>query len=49
MDNSVPLCGWHHRRVHDTAYRVRYLPTGEVRIRRIWKKPPASQTTPTAA
>ena len=34
LENSIPLCGWHHRRAHDSEYRVKYLDTGEVRFRR---------------
>jgi hypothetical protein len=34
LTNAVPLCGWHHHRIHDTHYDHRYLPTGEVRYRR---------------
>ncbi len=34
LTNAVPLCGHHHRRAHDPAYRHRLLPSGEVRFRR---------------
>jgi hypothetical protein len=34
LDNAVPLCGWHHRRVHDPDYRHTILATGEIRYRR---------------
>ena len=35
LKNGIPLCGWHHRRAHDSEYCVKYLDTGEVRFRRI--------------
>ena len=30
LAKAVPLCGWHHRRIHDPAYRhsVTTAPTG---------------------
>jgi hypothetical protein len=31
---GIPLCGWHHRRSHDSMYDMRMLPSGEVRYRR---------------
>ena len=34
LDNGLPLCGWHHRRAHDTRYDLRFLASGEVRFRR---------------
>lgn len=34
LKNSIPLCGWHHRRAHDSEYRVKYRDTGEVSFRR---------------
>jgi hypothetical protein len=34
LDNALPLCGWHHRRAHDTRYDLRRLTSGEVRFRR---------------
>lgn len=34
LENSLPLCGFHHRRAHDNRYRMRILPSGEVRFRR---------------
>jgi Domain of unknown function (DUF222) len=34
IDNALPLCGWHHRRVHDTRYRHRILADGQIRFRR---------------
>ena len=34
LANAVPLCGWHHRRAHDSRFDLAYLPTGEVRYKR---------------
>jgi hypothetical protein len=34
LGNAVPLCGWHHRRAHDSRYDLRRLLTGELRFRR---------------
>lgn len=34
LANAIPLCGWHHRRVHDPDYTHKLLPTGEIRYRR---------------
>jgi hypothetical protein len=34
LANAIPLCGWHHRRAHDTAFNMRHLLTGEVRFTR---------------
>lgn len=34
LDNALPLCAWHHHRVHDPAYSHTRLPTGEIRYRR---------------
>jgi hypothetical protein len=31
--NSLPLCGFHHRRAHDDAFVMHRLPTSEVRFR----------------
>ncbi len=31
---GIPLCGWHHRRAHDSTYDMRVLASGEVRYRR---------------
>ncbi len=31
---GMPLCGWHHRRAHDSTYDMRVLSSGEVRYRR---------------
>ncbi len=35
--NAAPLCGWHHRRVHDPQYEHRWLPDGSVRFRHRWR------------
>jgi hypothetical protein len=32
LANAVPLCGFHHRRVHDARYHHRRTPTGEIRF-----------------
>jgi hypothetical protein len=48
LENSIPLCGWHHRRAHDSEYRVKYLDTGEVRFRRRKPARPRWQTTEAA-
>jgi Domain of unknown function (DUF222)/HNH endonuclease len=37
LDNAVPLCGFHHRRVHDTSYDHQWLPDGSVRFRHRWR------------
>jgi len=29
LDNGLPLCGWHHRRAHDTRFDLRQRPDGE--------------------
>lgn len=34
LGNALPLCGWHHRRAHDSAYDMRTMTSGEVRFRR---------------
>jgi hypothetical protein len=34
IENALPLCGHHHRRVHDRCYRHHILPSGEVRFKR---------------
>ncbi|QNN54008.1 HNH endonuclease signature motif containing protein [Nocardioides mesophilus] len=33
LENSVPLCGHHHRRAHDCCYELIRLDTGELRFR----------------
>jgi hypothetical protein len=37
VDNAIPLCWHHHRRVHDERYRHRFTPAGEVRFS--WRRP----------
>ena len=34
LANGVPLCGWHHRRAHDSRYTLNRLPNGDVRFNR---------------
>jgi hypothetical protein len=34
VQDGTLLCPWHHHRAHDPAYRVKYLPNGDVRYRR---------------
>jgi hypothetical protein len=34
LDNGLPLCGFHHRRAHDSRFDMRSLPNGDVRFRR---------------
>jgi hypothetical protein len=34
LANAVPLCGWHHRRAHDSRFDLTHLPTGEIRYKR---------------
>jgi hypothetical protein len=36
LENAAPLCGYHHRRVHDTRYQHEWLPDGSVRFRHRW-------------
>jgi hypothetical protein len=35
--NAAPLCGYHHRRVHDQVYEHEWLPDGSVRFRHRWR------------
>lgn len=37
LANAVPLCGWHHRRVHDPHYEHEWLPDGAIRFRHRWR------------
>ncbi|MGH3361035.1 MAG: DUF222 domain-containing protein [Nocardioides sp.] len=32
LDNALPLCGFHHRRIHDTGYLHRRQPDGSLRF-----------------
>jgi hypothetical protein len=34
LRNAVPLCHWHHQRIHDQHYLHTYLPDGSIRFRR---------------
>ena len=36
LANAVPLCGHHHRRIHDTEYEHQWLADGTVRFRHRW-------------
>ena len=37
LANAAPLCGHHHRRVHDDNYEHQWLPDGTVRFRHRWR------------
>jgi hypothetical protein len=37
LANAVPLCGWHHRRVHDAHYEHQWRPDGSIRFRHRWR------------
>ena len=34
LEDAVPLCHFHHRRIHDDGFLHRYLPDGSIRFRR---------------
>jgi hypothetical protein len=36
LDNAVPLCGFHHRRIHDEHYTVARAPDGSLRFTHRW-------------
>jgi hypothetical protein len=36
LANAVPLCGHHHRRIHDQLYGHERTPAGEIRFRHRW-------------
>jgi hypothetical protein len=36
LANAVPLCGHHHRRVHDQLYDHERTPAGEIRFTHRW-------------
>ncbi|WP_148572969.1 HNH endonuclease signature motif containing protein [Nocardioides caldifontis] len=36
LENAAPLCGHHHRRVHDSRYEHEWLPDGSIRCRHRW-------------
>jgi hypothetical protein len=37
LANAAPLCGYHHRRVHDVRYEHVWLADGSVRFRHRWR------------
>ena len=37
LANAAPLCGWHHRRVHDPQYEHQWLADGSIRFRHRWR------------
>lgn len=49
LSNAAPLCGYHHRRVHDSKYEHQWLPDGSVRIRHRWPSRWNSGADPWAA
>ena len=36
LENAVPLCAFHHRRVHDDRYTVETTPDGYLRFTHRW-------------
>jgi hypothetical protein len=36
LDNAIPLCGFHHRRIHDDHYTVARAPDGALRFTHRW-------------
>jgi hypothetical protein len=36
LDNAIPLCGHHHRRIHDDHYEHQRTPAGEIQFRHRW-------------
>jgi hypothetical protein len=36
LANAVPLCGFHHRRIHDNRYHHERQPDGSIRFRHRW-------------
>jgi hypothetical protein len=36
LTNALPLCGHHHRRIHDDRYEHERTPAGEIRFRHRW-------------
>jgi hypothetical protein len=34
LKDAIPLCAYHHQRIHDTAFDHRYLPDGTIRFSR---------------
>ena len=43
LDNAVPLCGFHHRRIHDDHYTVTRAPDGSLRYTHRWPSRRARQ------
>jgi len=48
LDNAAPLCGHHHRRIHDDTYEHQWLPDGTVRFRHRWRSRWKHRTDPWA-
>ena len=48
LANAVPLCGHHHRRIHDADYEHQWLPDGTVRFRHRWPSRWKNHTDPWA-
>lgn len=48
LENAAPLCGWHHRRVHDPQYEHRWLADGSVSFRHRWPSRWRDHTDPWA-
>ena len=46
LANAAPLCGHHHRRIHDTYYDHQWLPDGTVRFRHRWRSRWPNRTDP---
>ena len=44
LDNAVPLCGFHHRRIHDQLYAVARAPDGSFRFTHRWPSRRRQQT-----
>lgn len=42
LENTLPLCGHHHRRAHDDRFDMQVLPNREVRFR--WRRRAAGET-----
>lgn len=38
LDNAIPLCGWHHRRIHDDRYDWQRQPDGSIQFQRHWRR-----------
>ncbi|HET6563697.1 MAG TPA: HNH endonuclease signature motif containing protein [Marmoricola sp.] len=36
LANALPLCGHHHRRIHDDHYEHERTPAGQIRFRHRW-------------